>query len=128
MNTLEDLIAYREKKQELVSHKKEQLKMLNTYFSENKYSIIWAQVNPFEKGEKNSITPYIEGLLSVVPPQILGIKPAELGLLTASSSPSAIGLLLGKIAIRALVKRFKNKSTRKKKEKLVEEDENEVAG
>jgi hypothetical protein len=120
METLADLIAYKERKQESVSQKKEQLKTLNTYFSEHKYSIIWAQVNPFVKGEKNSLTPYIDGLLSVVPPQLLGLKPAEISLLTANTSPTALGLLLGKIALRGIVKRFKNKSTKRKKKKAPE--------
>jgi hypothetical protein len=117
METLADLIAYKERKAESVSQKKEHLKTLNSYFSEHKYSIIWAQVNPFEKGEKNSLSPYIDGLLSVVPPQVLGLKPADIGLLTANTSPPAVGLLLGKIALRAIVNRFKNKSTKRKKKK-----------
>lgn len=120
MQTLEELIQYKERKQHSLNSKKEQIKELNTYFSEHKNAILWAQVNPFNKKDKNALTPYVEGLLAAIPSEILGVNTTEAILLGTKSTPSAIALLLGKVLFRFIAKRVKNKSAKKKKKKLEE--------
>ncbi|OYU95502.1 MAG: hypothetical protein CFE21_10180 [Bacteroidetes bacterium B1(2017)] len=120
MQTLEELITYKERKQHSLESKKEQIKELNTYFGEHKNAILWAQINPFNKKDKNAVTPFIEGLLAAIPSEILGVNTTEAILLGSKSTPSAIALLLGKVLFKFISKRVKNKSAKKKKKKLEE--------
>ena len=77
-------------------------------------------MNPFEKNGESALNPYVEGLLAAIPSEIMGVKPAEAILLGAKSGPSAIAMLLGKMAIRAIMKRVKKKPVKHRKKKVEE--------
>lgn len=123
--TLDDLLALKQRKQIALERKKEKIQDLNNYFSENKYRIIWAQLNPLEEGTQNKINSYLEVIEGVLPEEITGSSLLQTAV--GKSSVKGVGILLARTALKLFMDRFAHKKAKRKRKKKSEKIKTEEA-
>ncbi len=103
IKNLDDLLAKKEHLQSQIETKKSQMKAMNSYFSQNKIGILWAQINPFSEKTNSNFSFYYTLFENAVLPFIGGEQTKNN---IKQSAGKIASVLLSKLAIKLLKKIF----------------------
>ncbi len=103
IKNLEELLAKKENLRSQIEERKSKMKSMNSYFSENKIGILWAQINPFSEKTNSNFSFYYSLFENAVLPFIGGEQTKNN---IKQSAGKIASVLLSKLAIKFLKKIF----------------------
>ncbi len=107
IKNLEELLAKKENLRSQIEERKSKMKSMNSYFSENKIGILWAQINPFSEKTNSNFSFYYSLLENAVLPFIGGEQTKNN---IKQSAGKIASVLLSKLVIKLLKKIFPTQS------------------